>query len=599
MQTGDLKGAAKYWEAAKQAKTATASEIAIAKHNIAIRWHLFALDAEEATQGDCWKGEQSDIVRKAWAASLVYWFDAVRSEAIWNALSARVIAYNDERLSLEFVQSMRGTIGRALLKINAMLALRYAESNLTVGTSAHLGLLVKSPLPADNQFAIDAFLITPLKTRVRLRIADAEKVRTKAPAEGQVQAENLLNAFSRYGDLLQTLEPVIASNDLPGLCDEVASQCLSCVIDFQNATENDKQAAALLNDVLPLARADELRKKIEAGIATCKNNLLFSQLTPLLEPLKAVEDDKSPPGKRLMAFVETVEPKISAVKAVLSQSEELQTATSDRLARALRNISVDAWNSSKDGATAIEALLRADGYAVSADVKAQIATDRATLAQVYSEHRRATQAAAKRKYAWGVGIAAAAAGVIAIVLSDHAASPPATTTVPQSASTAQSDVSASSPEMPAASGGGASDSGQTYRYPSYHGEELNRDRTAAEQAQARVRGLQTQLAAAKDALDARQRDADAAKAELDSLGASIEQERAFIDGSGENAVREFNARVAKYNRLLKRTRALMDQANELVGPYNSFVGRYEAERRQANRLVDVYNSKLQQYGTPQ
>jgi hypothetical protein len=600
LQGGDLKTAAKCWEAAKQSKAATPAEIAIAKHNIAIRWHLFALDAEEATHGNCWNTEQSDIVGKAWAASLMYWLDAIRSEAIWNTLSARVIAYNDERLSLEFVQSMRGTVGRALLKINAMLALRYAESNIPAGASGHLGLLLKSPLPADNRFVIDEFLITPLKARVRLRIADAEKVRTKAPAEGQVQAENLLSAFSRYRDLLQALEPTTSNGDLRGLCDEVAAQCLSCVIDSQNATGDDKQAGVLLQDLLPLAHADELRKKIEAGITTCKNNLLFSQLTPLLEPLKAVEDDKLSPGERLIAFVGTVEPQIRTVKAVLSQSEELRAATSDRLARALRNISVDAWNLSKDSATAIEALDRADGYAVSGDVRAQIATDRAALAQVYAEQRRAAQTAKNRKYAWGVGITAAAAVVIAIGLNDNSSSVPATHTPPQSSSTTQADSTASSPVFSAASGAGAasSEQTQTYSYPSYRSDELNRDRTAAEQAQVRVNGLGAQLSAAKDALDARQRDADSAKAELDRLGASIEQERAFVDGTDENTVREFNARVAKYNRLLKRTRTLMDQASELVGPYNSLVERYESERREANRLVGVYNSKLEKYGTP-
>jgi hypothetical protein len=286
------------------------------------------------------------------------------------------------------------------------------------------------------------------------------------------------------------------------------------------------------------------------------------------------------------------------VKAVLSQSEELRAATSDRLARALRNISVDAWNLSKDSATAIEALDRADGYAVSGDVRAQIATDRAALALVYAEQRRAAQTAKNRKYAWGVGITVAAAVVIAIGLNDNSSSVPATHAPPQSSSTTQADSPASSPVFSAASGAGAASSEQTYRYPSYRSDELNRDRTAAEQAQVRVNGLGAQLSAAKDALDARQRDADSAKAELDRLGASIEQERAFVDGTDENTVREFNARVAKYNRLLTRTRALMDQASELVGPYNSLVERYESERREANRLVGVYNSKLEKYGTP-
>jgi hypothetical protein len=588
LQTGDLKSAAKYWETAKQAPGVTPFQIAIAKHNMAVRWHLFALDAEERTQGSCWNDEQNDIVQKAWTAAQAYWFDSIRSDAIWNALSARVIAINDERLSLEVVQSMRATIGRALLKVNASLALRYSETNLLAGAKAHLKLLLKGPVSAEQKFAFDTFLVDPMKARVRQRIADAEKALQAEPSEGLVQAQTLLAALSKYDPLLETLHDAGSESDLRGFYDEVAAQSLSCVIAFHNATGNDKDSIAVLEQTLPLAHSEELRSKIASNIATGKNNLLFVDLAPLIEPLKKIEESKDSPRERLAAFLRTVEPMIAEVNGVLAQSEALRTGTSDRIARLLRDISVDAWNSSKDGVTAIDALTRADAYAVSPEVKTQLATDRETLVQVYADQRRATRTATNKKYAWGVGIAAVVAILIAINLSDKPSGTSAERAAPNT--TVTPTDAASSP---------TASSGQTYSIPSYVREEVNRDRAAAEQAQARVNGLQAQLAAAKATLEARQRDAESAKDEVDRLGASIDQERAFLDNTNEDAVHQFNAQVAKYNRLLKHAKALMAEADELVDPYNSLLARVQAESREADRLVDIYNNKLERYGRRQ
>jgi hypothetical protein len=585
IKAGDLKRAAKFWDTARKDARTSAARVAIAKHNTAVRWHFQVLDLETTTEGKCWDDAQADNWRKTWVVALAYWNDSLHADAIWNALSARVIALNDERVSLEFVQSMRKTAGRALLKINAMLALRYVVLNASTAALAHASLLLDSPLCAENPSAVDEFLVAPLKESVRQRIRDTEAGRTNDRSQGKDIAHRLIAKFSSYLPLLNRLTAGREAYDLAGLFDEVVSECLSCAIAYYNATSDGPSSITLFETILPLARSEAVRTKVEENIATGKSNLLAEKLAPLHEPLTAIEESKEAPCNRLVEFILTIEPLVAKLGTMSSVAGPVQDLVSDRIAQLLRNISVDAWNTTKDDRTAFDALGRAEKFARSTDLKSQLATDRATLVRVYAAERRDKQAKKNKKYAWFAGVGALAVIVIALNVNDN--SPP------QEALQAAPPTSAPSLDTGSAP---TADEKRTYSVPQYMTAELDRDRAAAETAQREAADLDTQLTAARKELESKQAAAREAKAALDDFRERLEGARLYVSSDDAAAAARFNKEVTKYNRMVAQVHQQIVAADALVDPYNALLARAKAKADEADRRVDAYNQKLAQVG---
>lgn len=605
LKAGDLKTAATFWDSARKDAAAPAARSAVAKHNTAVRWHFHVLDIEATTEGKCWEDAQADNVRKTWVAALAYWNDSLRSDAIWNVLSARMIALDDDRVSLEFVQSMRKTAGRALLKINAMLALRYVDRNAGAAL-AHLGLLLDSPLLAANPSAIDEFLVAPIKESIRQRILDTEGGRTSDRSQAKDIAQRLIAKFSGY---LPLLEKLTAGRDvyaLAGLFDEVVSECQSCVVAYYNQTGDGPSSIAFLETLLPLARSEAVRSQVEENIATGRNNLLADKLAPLLEPLTTIEESKEAPYNRLAEFVLTIDPVVAKLGTIVSMAGPAQDIVCDRIARLLRNISVDAWNTTKDSRTAFDALGRAEKWVRSAELKTQLATDRATLVRVFAEERREQQAKKNKKYAWFTGIGVVVVFIIAVNLMDgsspgESARPASATSSPTHAPSTYApatDTSLTNATAPVADVASSStrDSTRTYHVPQYITGELNRDRAAVESAQRAAADLETQLSAARIEADAKQAAARAARAELDDLGERIERARPYVSSEDAVALSRFNSDVARYNRMVKQVQQKMANSDAFVDSYNALLARAKAKAAEADRLVDAYNQKLERVG---
>ena len=585
IKAGDLKAAATFWDAARKDAGAPANRLAVAKHNAAVRWHFQVLDIEAATVGKCWEDAQAENVRKTWVVALSYWNDCLQSDAIWNALSARVITLNDERASLEFVQSMRKTAGRALLKINAALVLRYVERSASTAAQAHLTLLLDSPLQADNPTAVGEFLVGPLKESIRQRIHDTETGRTSDPSQAKEFANRLIAKFSGYTPLLNNLAAGGDPYDLAGLFDEVVSECQFCAVAHYNATGDGPSSITILETILPLARSDAVRAKVEENIATGRGNLVHEKLAPLYEALTAIEESKEAPYNRLAEFVLTIGPLIATLGTILSTGGTVQNLVSDRIAQLLRNISVDAWNTTKDKRTAFDALGRAEGFARSTELRRQLAADRAALVRLYAGERRDQQAKKNKKYAWIAGIAAVAVVLIALNLNSSS--------TPRRPSQATSSPSAATPTTDSAQ---SSDTTQTYSVPDYMTGQLTRERAAAEAAQREAAALESQLAAARTEIDHKRAAARAAMIELENFRKQIEGARPYVSSEDAAAVSRFNNEVARFNRMAARVRQEMRASDALVGPYNALLARARAKAGKASRLMDAYNQTLTRVG---
>lgn len=180
--------------------------------------------------------------------------------------------------------------------------------------------------------------------------------------------------------------------------------------------------------------------------------------------------------------------------------------------------------------------------------------------------------------------------IIAAIYTPGPAPAPSPTPPPIPAAAPASFTPATLPSSP------ATPEKRTYRIPSTVSAELQstKDQIALEKAKAE--DLDTKLAAAKQALVAQRSQVEDLRARLDTLSAQIDRDRIYLDRSSQSDIDDFNAKVNRYNTLLRTVRAENATANEMVDSYNTLLEAAKAQDRVVNQLIDNYNSKLSSYG---
>lgn len=277
---GELRAAAEVWESVRTSPHAPEGERAVAVHNLAIAWHWAAVDLELQVRGHGWQQEDQDLLRKAWATALQDWSDCTRLMATWNTVLGRALARQDDRAGVNFVQSIRGTIGKALLQINARFVLRHADRGYGAAAECQLAVMLASPQCAQDGSLLDGLVTRPIRTRVREQIAAAGRARTAAPQSGAEHVTNLMSAFGAYRSLLARIENPQAADTLDRLANDVGTESLATLGVFPDRSRSlslralrrelrsVKQFVAVLKSVQEVARSAELSAEIGRRITS-------------------------------------------------------------------------------------------------------------------------------------------------------------------------------------------------------------------------------------------------------------------------------------------------------------------------------------------
>jgi len=600
LRTGDVATAVSHWDLACKNATADPAMAAIASHNLAIRWQLAALEIESMSNGAVWSDNNRERIERYWHAATNYWKDAITSDAVWNTLSARVLNLDDDRLSLAFVESLRKTAPNAVTKISADLALQYADAGLTVPACAHIKLLLSSPITAGPNCTINQYLLGELKLRVRQAVEDTNKGLEADRRTADTHAQRLVTVFSRYSDLLDQLALNGHKGDVDELFDLVALTVFRSAQIYYEEVDNEDTALPIYSLVLQFARSQEVWNQVAARIEIVKSNQVYVKATPFWKSLDALAAREDSAALRLANFLESVLPELTRFSDEISKFPNLRASFYQRLAFVLRNISVDAWNQSEDGKTALEALGHADLYALDPEIKEKLKSDRVTIERLYAAKR---QKIAKERTKTA---AMAFAGLLFFAYLGFSGSdktpppaspnnqytPPSTYSPPAHSGTSTSNASPSTYGNPASN----QSADRIYRVPTYRTAELERDKAAADAAEARAAEYARRLDSAREEIEYKQGRARSLKTEVDQLAQEIEGDRGLAQTGEPIAVANFNEKVDRYNGLVVQMRGMNAQANALVDPYNELLAETKQQEAIANQLIQAYNAKLVQYG---
>jgi len=241
-------------------------------HNIAVLNHVCALHLEQRADTTELSEEADKRRWRYWRKAYSRWRRLRDDDTFWAHLAARVRDLADPRLTTGSVRRIRQSLDKALLAINARLAVRLAEKGDAATAEQHLRIMHQSGF---DQSAICETLresLSHIRVRIKAAVDQASTETTTGPATGGKATRALFNDAT---PLLRVLDVVLRSDDALRLSlhDEVARTALDCAGAYGAAEENWAEVAELLETTQRLAAGESLRERVKEAQDTVQSIL--------------------------------------------------------------------------------------------------------------------------------------------------------------------------------------------------------------------------------------------------------------------------------------------------------------------------------------
>jgi hypothetical protein len=575
LEGGDADTALKIWERLET----NPSDGFVAMHNVAVLWHLMALEWENHYAKTAeFTEEKRRKTEKLWRGAFKRWDMLAVDDRFWERVSARIKQRDEPQLKTDFPSGMRATLPQALHKINAELALRYAETGRIDLAKVHVQFMRDTLLGLDDVDRTAELALAPTTTRLKQQIRLAQERNTQNPADAGSAASELLNQATKAVAIFDVLVGT-GNESRNDLFDEVATVSNVLLVAYRSTTNDADLCLQIGPALLPFAATAELRRQIEENIAAWKRLASLKVLEPVFALLTAIQDSSEIPSVRLYRFRNQAIRAISKAIVGIVGSDD-HWALVDSAAAVLRGVSLSAWNGHQDTPTALAANELASKYAHDTALRSRLIQDQLTLEKQRSASPRSTNERNTWEKAgyWlgkrlctpqGLVIAGVAILLLIVVISSDSNKPsPASNSYPSlpaptpftytpslrtpspPAPAVRSPAPAYIPPTPPFNPGtpARSNNTGTFRIPQSKTAELDRDR----------QGLDTAKA-----------EAGRSAAQLESLVSEIERDRTNLDRSSQFAVEAFNRKVARYNLMLEQQRAKDSAVSKMVDAYNA------------------------------
>jgi hypothetical protein len=268
LEKGDLEAAAEIW----MSKRKHPSEGIAATHNLALIFHISALEWEVHSLSTEIDAKRREEVIQYWKAAFYRWGRILANEQLWEKVATRVHHLNEPNLTTGFVRRMRATLPAAFVKINAELALAFAESSKPEVARLHIELMRGTSESRAHVEKITELVLMPTRKRLQEQV---RKVKERADA-------NATDAITVGRELLEHARGTLALFDLfigsnrhlrDDAFDEVAETCNRLQVTYHKATTDNETCLEFLKVLLPFAASQELREQIEKNITTLTENI--------------------------------------------------------------------------------------------------------------------------------------------------------------------------------------------------------------------------------------------------------------------------------------------------------------------------------------
>ena len=233
------------------------------RHNITVLYHFTALELEHKGAAGGLSLEKRKTRATCWRRAHRRWRKLLTDEGFWDRVTARIDERGDPRLTARTASYIREDLGRALLLINARMAVGAAEDRRTKRVKRQLGIMLSSGFGEAEAYGVLAYdALLPVRQRFGPLCDSADSQARTNPKGADAAAIRLLEESA---PLLRTIDAVLPA-DHPvrrDLHDRIAEAGLNCALAFGNETENWKRSVEILDRVSGLALGQSTRSRIE------------------------------------------------------------------------------------------------------------------------------------------------------------------------------------------------------------------------------------------------------------------------------------------------------------------------------------------------
>lgn len=265
---GDSQGAINIWLKHERENSESMTSI----HNLAVIFHLLALDMEYTGISAPLQENQLKQKQAYWKVAYTRWRDCLAKPGLWERLTRRIRELDDPRLTSDISNKFKATLPEGLLLINAALAVRAAQAKNKNEAAQQIRHLQESCL--DKALIVEVLntITAPMRERINLVCEAASKESEKNPEHSHISALNLIN---QTAPLLATIDSLLPANHLSrqAVHDEVAIKVMLMLIDFCNKTSNWKIVKSPLEYALSIALSESARQRIEKNMTIINSNI--------------------------------------------------------------------------------------------------------------------------------------------------------------------------------------------------------------------------------------------------------------------------------------------------------------------------------------
>jgi hypothetical protein len=358
-----------------------------AVHNLAIMFHMFAVDWTNHHVEFVVDGERNEKIKSYWRDSFERWEILADSDKLWDIVKDRVRSLEDDALTTGFVRRMRRFLPQALDRVNAEAALKLAEQGQMDWAKFHVGLMKKSNQGLDDIDSTAELVLEPTRKRLDQRLQSAQTKSKDNPALGPHLASDLMNAAAPLMGIYDLFHGKDAHqrNDL---FDGVAQTVANLLVAYQKNSGDNQTFVKLLKQALHFASGTQIRERLMKNIAIGESNVAAAQLEPFFKALNAIEESLLSPSQKLQQIQRTIMTQLPSWASSLGSGSETYKNLVNTVAIALRQISIAAHNDSNDSVTATAAINLAFKLATDPDVKKRIADDQSSLEEIFTQRKQ-------------------------------------------------------------------------------------------------------------------------------------------------------------------------------------------------------------------
>lgn len=237
----------------------------IARHNLAVALHFYAIDGEIVIRShkNAIPQEYIRSVDQYWKSAFEFWEGLSDDDLFWDVFAGRVKLINDPRLDHKFVKAFRERFPICFDNINADFMVAYAQSGHLNDAKRHFDYMLSTMSGVDDVQETMERAFKPMVDKVRVLVKQCEAV--NEPKKVLSSCRELLNGSKNIVSIFKTLVPS-GNAYTKGVLNEVVTTIDSRLPVYSRETNDFEPCLQVTKELLPIAATPIIIERIKKSI---------------------------------------------------------------------------------------------------------------------------------------------------------------------------------------------------------------------------------------------------------------------------------------------------------------------------------------------